>query len=435
MKKNKSFYFFVSIMIAIIIFVTSSGTSMAQSSSADLEREYNMKANQFFTDKNYEQAAFVLEELLAKIPDLKSETVYRQLTHFYDDYLFNFEKALFFYKEYLDQFPEGVFASAFQDRVAYLNERHSEWQALQNFRKIQLEAGNNSLKVTLDEVETLLSKNENAVIAPEMHIYLANKYFETIEYQKARKNVEKYLNSFDKADMSSADKARSLQLYSDILVKQHHFGKAIRALDQSIALENPGENFNYTVEKSNIIKLRNMLYGFIFCLLYYIAMVILPIPLKFWRHFNLQNYARQIARPLLLLALVSLGPVLILNIIQKPEVDLRFFYGQLGLSVLSLMVIRVLAPLSLKTSRLVYVLMSCLQMGAASFMPYFMTVYSGRKILISTVTEADIDPVPSLFLILIWGSSAAALLITVIYARRARHPHEQSKTILGGFTR
>ena len=94
MKKNKSPYFFVSLMIALIILLTSPGTSMAQNSSQDLEQEYSNKANQFFVDKNYEQAALVLEELLAKNPDLNNETVYRQLTHIYDNYLFNFEKAL-----------------------------------------------------------------------------------------------------------------------------------------------------------------------------------------------------------------------------------------------------------------------------------------------------------------------------------------------------
>ncbi|MFC5648022.1 hypothetical protein ACFPYJ_02595 [Paenibacillus solisilvae] len=179
MKKNKSPYFFVSIMIAFIVFITSPGTGMAQSSSADLEQEYSNKANQFIADKNYEQAALVLEELLAKNPELNNETVYKQLTHMYDDYLFNFEKALSFYKKYLDQFPEGKFAGAFRERVAYLNERRFEWQALRDFRKVQLEEDNIHIKESLEEVEAILSKNEDALIAPEMHIYLANNYFET----------------------------------------------------------------------------------------------------------------------------------------------------------------------------------------------------------------------------------------------------------------
>lgn len=401
-------------MIALIILITSPGTSMAQNSSQDLEQEYSNKANQFLVDKNYEQAALVLEELLAKNPDLNNETVYRQLTHIYDNYLFNFEKALSFYEMYLVQFPEGKFANTFRERVVYLNERRSEWQALRDFRKIQLEEDNIRINESLEEVETILSKSENTLIAPEMHIYLANKYFETTQYQKARIHVEKYINSFDKVSMSSTDKAQALKLYSDILIKQHSFGKAIRALDQVMVLGNPGEHFNYAVKKNNIINQRNMWYGFMLSLLYLISVVILLILIKFWQHFNLQNYARQLVAPLLLLALISLGPVLILIITGEQEVDLRFFFSLLGLSILSLMIIRLLAPLSLKTGRLVYVLISCLHMAAASFMTYYMIVY--RKITMNTVIKADIDPVADLIMMLIWISAAAAILINTIYA-------------------
>ncbi|KRF42306.1 tetratricopeptide repeat protein [Paenibacillus sp. Soil787] len=376
MKKNKSPYFFVSMMIALIILLTSPGTSMAQNSSQDLEQEYSIKANQFFVDKNYEQAALVLEELLAKNPDLNNETVYKQLTHIYDNYLFNFEKALSFYEMYLVHFPEGKFASTFRERVAYLNERRSEWQALRDFRKIQLEEDDMRIKESLKDVETILSKNENAIIAPEMHIYLANKYFETTQYQNARMHAKKYINSFDKVSMSSTDKALALKLYSNILIKQHSYGKAIRAIDQVMVLGNPGEHFNYAERKTNIINQRNMWYGFMLSLLYFISVVILLIPIKFWQHFNLRNYARQLIAPLLLLALTSLGPVLYLIITEEQIVDLRFFFVLLGLSILSLMIIRLLAPMSLKTGRLVYVLISCLHMVAASFMTYYMIVYT-----------------------------------------------------------
>ena len=181
---------------------------------------------------------------------MNNETVYRQITHIYDNYLFNFEKALSFYEKYLDQFPEGKFAGTFRERVAYLNERRSEWQALRDFRKIQLEEDNIRIEDSLKEVETILSKSENALIAPEIHIYLANKYFETAQYQKARMHVEKYIFSFDEVSMSSTDKALALKLYSDILIKQHSFGKAIRALDQVMVLGNPGEQFNYAVKKT-----------------------------------------------------------------------------------------------------------------------------------------------------------------------------------------
>ncbi|MBB3129131.1 tetratricopeptide (TPR) repeat protein [Paenibacillus rhizosphaerae] len=416
MKKNTSSYFFISIMVAFIVFISSPGTGMAQSRSADLIQEYSNKANQFIADKNYEQAALVLEELLIKKPELNNEMVYKQMTHIYDDYLFNFEKALSLYKKYLDQFPEGIFAGAFRERVAYLNERRSEWQVLRDFRKVQLEEDHIPIKDSLEEVETILSKNEDRLTAPEMHIYLANNYFKTADYQKASEHVEKYIKNFDKASMSNTDKVLALQLYSDILVKQHRFGKAIRALDQAMELGKPEENFTYALKKNHIINQRNMLYGFMFCLLYFITVVLLLIPIKFWRRFNLQKYAGWLVTPSLLLALISLGPVLILHLIEEPEVDLRIFFGQLGLSILSLMIIKLLAPLTSKTGRWVYVLISCLHMGAASFMAYYMTVYSGRKIVMNTVIEADVDPAASLFLMLMWSSAAAALLINIIYA-------------------
>lgn len=118
-----------------------------------------------------------------------------------------------------------------------------------------------------------------------------------------------------------------------------------------------------------------MWYGFILSLLYFISVVILLIPIKFWQYFNLQNYARQLVAPSLLLSLISLGPVLILILTEEQVVDLRFFFGLLGLSIFSLMIIRLLTPLSLKTGRLIYVLISCLHAVTASFMTYFMIVY------------------------------------------------------------
>ncbi|MBM7566985.1 tetratricopeptide repeat protein [Paenibacillus sacheonensis] len=413
MNKNRSPHFFVSIMIACMVFITSPGTGLAQSSSAGLEQDYGNKANRFIAAKNYEQAALVLEELLAKNPELKNETVYKQLTHIYDDYLFNFQKALSVYKKYLDRFPEGKFAGAFRERVAYLNERRSEWPALRDFGKVRLKEDNIPIKQSLVEVEAILSKNEDALIAPEMHIYLANNYFVSGDYRKASEHAGKYIKSFAKAGMSNTDKALALQLYSDILVKQHHYEKAIQSLDQAMALENPGENFNYALKKSHIITQRNMLYGFIICLLYFITVLMAT---KFWRRLHSQKFTGRLAAPLLLLALLSLGPALILNITEEPEVDPRFFFDLLGLSILSLMTIKLLAPLSSKTGRLVYVLMSCLHMGAASFMAYYITVFHGSRTMMNTVIEADIDPVAFLFRMLMWCSVAAALLITIAYA-------------------
>lgn len=416
MKLNKYLLMMMIVWIAFMVFVAGSSISMAQSGPAGLEQEYNMKANELMADRKYEQAASVLEELLAKQPELNNETVYRQLTHIYDDYLFNFDKALFFYQAYLTRFPEGTFASAFRDKAAYLHARRSEWPALRSFRAIQLEDG-------LEEVEALLSQNESSLIAPEMHNYLANKYFEISDYPLAKEHVEQYLNRYDNAGLSSSDKARALQLYADILVKQHHFGKAIHSLNRALAMENTDENFNAAVKRNDIVSLRNMSYGYTLCLLFYIAVVLLPIPIRFWEYVDLQRCASQMVRPLLLLALISLAPVLILNVIHKPGVDLRFFYVQIALSILSLLTIQLLAPLSWKTSRWLYVCISSLHMVAASFMPYYLTVFRGRKVLINAAAEFDVDPVPSLFLLLIWGSAAAAVFINAMYARRASHIH------------
>src|SRR5690606_5761040 len=178
-----------------------------------------------------------------------------------DDYLFDFDQALLFYQAYLIRFPEGTFASAFQDKAAYLHARRSEWEALRSFRTIQLVEGNIPPDEILDEIEALLSHNESSVMSPAMHMYLANEYFGSSGYSMARDHVEQYLNQYDKASLSSSDKARALQLYADILVKQHHFGQAIQSLDEAIALENTNENFNAAVKRNDIASLRNMSYG------------------------------------------------------------------------------------------------------------------------------------------------------------------------------
>ncbi|NBD23033.1 tetratricopeptide repeat protein [Paenibacillus glycinis] len=414
MKKNRATYFFAIIMMIGMVFIMISGTCMAQSSSAVNEQEYRTEANQLLAAKNYKQAATVLEELLAKNPDLNDEIVYKQLTHIYDDYLFDFDKALSFYTMYLNHFPNGTFSKDFRDRMAYLEERRSEWQALRDFRSVQSEEDNISIQDRLAKVETILSKNENASIAPEMHIYLANKYFEAAEYQAASEHAKSYIDSFGKVSMTDTDQALALRLYADILVKQHHFSKAIRALDQAIALAGPEENFNYAVKKSEIINHRNMMVGFICCLIYYLAVVGLLFPVKFWRSFHASNVFDRLVKPILLLALVSLGPVLILKIMQEPEADPRFFFWLSGLSVLSIILIQLLAPLSRKTGRLVFISMSGLHMAAALFMVYYLTVYSGKKIIMNTAIEADVDPLSSAFILLLWSSAIVTVLIYMI---------------------
>ncbi|QHW31928.1 hypothetical protein GZH47_14620 [Paenibacillus rhizovicinus] len=415
MKKNRAPYFFAFMMI-VMIFIMITGTCMAQSSSAVDEQEYRTKANELFAAKDYEQAAMVMEELLAKNPDLNDQVVYKQLTHIYDDYLFDFDKALTLYQTYLDHFPKGTFSKDFRDRITYLEERRSEWQALRDFRSAQSEEDNISIQQRLAKVEIILSKNEQAAIAPEMHIYLANKYFEAAEYQAASEHVQDYIAGFGKADIANTDQALALRLYADILVKQRHVSKAIRTLNQAIALASPEDRFNYAVKKSELVRHKNMMVGFIGCLIYYLAVVISLFPAKFWKYFNASHYFDRLAKPIFLLALTSLGPILILKFKQEPEVDPRFFLWLLGLSILSILVIKLLAPLSRITGRMVFVSLSGLHMAAALFMAHYLTVYSGRKILLNTAIEADRDPLSSTFRILLWSSGMASLCIYLIFS-------------------
>ena len=92
-----------------------------------------------------------------------------------------------------------------------------------------------------------------------MHIYLANKYFEAAEYQAASEHVEDYIAGFGKDGMTNTDQALALRLYADILVKQHHISKAIRALDQAmarqvleIALIMPLKKANYAPQEHDV---------------------------------------------------------------------------------------------------------------------------------------------------------------------------------------
>ncbi|MBO7744488.1 hypothetical protein I8J29_09795 [Paenibacillus sp. MWE-103] len=415
MKKNKTPYFFAFVIGAVFMMLFGTCTAFG-SSEADVQA-YRTKANQFVAAKNYEQAALILEELLAKEPDLKDEIVYKQLTHIYDDYLFDFEQALTLYQTYLDRFPNGTFATDFRDRMTYLEERRSEWPALRDFRSVQLEEDKRSDQDKLAKVEAILSKNENALIAPEMHLYLANQYFEAADYQAASEHVENDINSFGKAGMTDpADQALALRLYADILVKQHHYTKAIRALDQAMTLANPEERFNVAVKKNEIINHRNMAVGFMGCLGYYLAVVLLLIPSKFRWDFRGSPYFERLAKPIFLLALVSLVPILILKVREEPEADPRFFLWLLGLSIFSILVIKLLAPLSRVTGRSVFISVSVLHMAAASFMAYYLTVYSGRKIILNTAIEADRDPLTSTFVILLWSSAIASLFIYIMYS-------------------
>ncbi|RED55297.1 tetratricopeptide repeat protein [Cohnella lupini] len=375
MKKNHSAPLFVSIAIAFLLLFVSSNSCMAQDDPRDLEQDYIKRASDLLVDKNYEQAARVLEELLAKQPDLNNETIYKQLTYIYDDYLFNFEEALSLYEKYLVRFPKGKFVDSFRERVAYLKDRRSEWQALRDFRKIMLEVDKDRILESLKEVEVILTTNENALIAPEMHRYLANSYFETKQYQKARKHMEEYVKSFDKTGISNADKALTLDLYSDILIRVHRFDMALKAQDQIKRLGNQEENGPIETKKISIKEQRTMWNGFRLSFFYFIAVMILLIPIKFWRHFAWHEF-KQLVKPILLLALLLLGPVLFLNRIGGQEIKLTFFLYLWGLSVLSLVIIKLLAPLSLRVGRTAYISISLIHMAAASFMTYYLTVYT-----------------------------------------------------------
>ncbi|MFC4809629.1 tetratricopeptide repeat protein [Paenibacillus sp. GCM10023250] len=407
--KNRAPYCFAFILGLFLMLV--SGTCMASGNSGADVQDYRAQANQFVAAQQYEQAASVLEELLARNPDLTDEIVYKQLTHIYDDYLFEFDQALTLYHTYLDRFPNGIFAGDFRDRVTYLEERRSEWQALREFRSVQSEDDHRSVQERLAAVETLLSKNENALIAPEMHLYLANLYAAIPDYQAAGEHAAALIDSFGQAGMTDpADQASALRLYAGILVKQHHLNKAIRALDRAIALGGPEENFNDAVKRTEIIKHRNMLAGFIGCLSYYLAVVLLLMR----RYSRAGHGLERLVRPVVLLALVSLGPIVFLKLSQEPEANLRFFFWQAGLAIVSILAVKLLAPLSRITGRFGFISMTGLHMAAASFMAYYLTVYSGKKIVINTAIEVDRDPLTTTYIILLWSSMAASLLIAMI---------------------
>jgi tetratricopeptide (TPR) repeat protein len=375
MKKNHSVPLFLSLAIAFLLLFVSSNSCMAQEDSRDLEQ----KAGNLLDAKNYEQAAAVLEELLAKQPDSNNETVYEQLTYIYEDCLFDYEKALSFYEKYLVRFPKGKFAEDFREKAAYLTERRSEWQAMRDFRKIRLESDSSTVLESARKIEAILANNENGLIASEIRRYLANLYFEKDQYEKARKHIEAYVMSLDKIGLSDADKAPTLELYSDILIRLHRFGMALKVQDQLKSLGNQQESAHIETKKNSIKEQRTMWNGFRLSFFYFIAVMILLIPIKFWRHIVWQEYKR-LVKPILLLVLLLLGPVWFLNRYGAQEIKLTFFLYLLGLSVLSLVIMKLLAPVSFRFGRTAYILISFFHMAAASFMTYYLTVYEPMKI-------------------------------------------------------
>ena len=107
MKKNRAPYFFAFIMMIVMVFILISGTCMAQSSSAAYEQEYRTKANELLAAKNYEQAASVLEELLAKNPDLNNEIGVQAINPYLRRLPIRFCQGIDLVSEVSRPFPEG----------------------------------------------------------------------------------------------------------------------------------------------------------------------------------------------------------------------------------------------------------------------------------------------------------------------------------------
>ncbi|MCX7921096.1 MAG: tetratricopeptide repeat protein [Clostridia bacterium] len=335
------------------------------------EMEVISKSDESFSKKDFSSAANMLAQFLDNNPDTKNESIYYKLGDLYDNYIFDFEKAIEVYKKYLTLFPSGRFRDIFSANLSYLEKNRKDWSVLKEYRHIVFTSEARASSENIEMMEELLVKHTASSIRPDMHNWLAKEYFQNGRYGRSLNNIEKFIETFPDNGKPDAEKSLAYMLYSDASIKNHRYSEAQNALDKVMQMGNPNSYLDYDEKVRYIIKEKSLWMAYIISGVFVFLLAVLIFIFRPWREKNFDLSLSNCWKQLFLMTAVTIGSMVYVNYLNHGL--LPVFPAILVAAIAVLVIIRMLSYVAYKIKKPVYFAVSFLLMISGTYISLYVT--------------------------------------------------------------
>lgn len=329
------------------------------------------KADESISKKDYINAANILQEYLKQYPDTKNELIYKKLGDLYDHYTFDFDRAATIYRSYLSAFPTGQYKGICENSLNLLEENRLDWDALKQYRTIMADIDSRSFNENVEQINNLIKKYQNALVASDAYYWLAQEYFKRTEYKLASTYCDKYLETFPENGKTDSEKSLALMLYSQILQERHQYNKAISALDEVMKMGNPNQYLNYDIRVSSIKTHYKLWIAFVIAIIYILMVILLVFIIRPWKTKGFKISINQFIIQFIIIVLATIGPMLMANHLHHGLLSVFPFLLVSGMA--ELLIIDLLSPIAGCFNKALYYSICLVLIIAGSFTVIYFT--------------------------------------------------------------
>lgn len=363
---KKVFLGLISISVILTVFAS---FSVFADTAKPTENEMLTKVYELSIKSDYNGAVEELKRILELYPDTKNEDVYFKLCDMYNEYLFDYPKAVETYKIYLEKFPNGRFYGTYSSKLEYLEKNKSEWPVLKGFNEInKLVTEKNDIKTAIKMMENLIEKYPDTSLRFQIYSWMADQNTALKRFSAAASYMEKYYSQLPKDRELTAEEQVAIIKYAGTLTSANRYIQAMKILD-TYPQKSHLDNVQYEASLSFIKKEYRIWLGFIASAIYVVIMIVLILFMKPWKI--------KITKSQIIVFVVSVLTIIISVMIAKFYIEytnngVQSIYPTMGLcGIAALILVRLLAPLINKFNKPVYFVLCFLTVLACLYFSFY----------------------------------------------------------------
>ena len=342
----------------------------AAKAQAPAAADLRARADQALRTENYQAAIPALEALVRDFPSSNDEQVFWDLGKICDTYGVDFEKAVTYYRIYLDRFPDGRFATRFRQRLAWLESHRQDWGARKRLTELQAAAGARSPEENIRAAQGLLSEYPRTSLKPDVNYWIAGVTYKAEHYDAARVYADDYLASFPANGKGTVEHVRALDLCVKIAAKQRDFSSALARLDEIAAIA-PERVQEFAPVRAQVLFERRAYWVFLASASYFAIALIGLLASRPWRRLGAALRPKRVGLVLALLISCTLLPFGILKLLGERVPNTFWVMGLFG--SLSLALIAVAWPAVDRVGRKAFLALTFLLLAATVYMSFYVT--------------------------------------------------------------
>jgi hypothetical protein len=343
------------------------GVAGAQEPSAV---ELRSRADEALRSNDYPAAIPPLEALVRGFPTSQDEQVFWDLGKICDTYGVDFEKAVTYYRIYLDRFPDGRFATRFRLRLAWLESHRQDWDARKRLTELQAGAAGRTPEENVRAGQALLADDPGTSLAPDVYYWLAVETYKAEQYNAARAYAEDYLATFPANGKDPVERVRAIDLCVKIAIKQRDFAPALARLDE-LATIAPERVQEFEPLRAQVLFERRAYWVFIASAMYFAIVLIGLVASRPWKRLGAGLRPRRIGMMIAPLLVCTVLPFGILKAIGERVPSTLWVLALSG--SLSLILIAAAWPAVDRIGRKAFLALSFLLLAATVYMTFYVT--------------------------------------------------------------